>query len=132
MVEPGIVDDAERAQVDEPADSGSLGRIDHVASAFDVDPVELPTGAPIAGQGNEMDDAVGAGERGAQAGGIVDIAGAQVNAIARGHGETREDLAAGRTRTDQGEHLVASADQLGNHMTADEPLAPVTRTVDMA
>ena len=56
--------DAERADVDEPFDSGVSGRIEQQAERIDIEPAELIEGAPVAHLGGAVEDPVGPGDAG--------------------------------------------------------------------
>ena len=132
VVEVRVVDDAERAQVDEAPHAGvrrgrEHGRVPSVLTRRSVAPPSQSRGI-----GDEVEDGVGAGERRGQRVGLGDVAGADLDAARCAGREPAQDRSAppASSRTRARTRWPASS-RAGTMWLPTKPLAPVTRMVDM-
>ena len=117
-----VVEDAERAQVDEAADPGGRRGVQDVAGALGVDEPEAGAAVPVARDRGEVEDRVGPLEGGRQRVGPGDVALADLDGVALAGREAAEHLVGARLVPDEGEDAVTGVEEGRDEVTADEPV----------
>jgi hypothetical protein len=121
-VEGWVVDDAHRAEMDEPPDAG-LGRgPEHEPRPFRVDQPEARAAVPVARDRREVEHRLGAVEGGRQRLGPGDVAGRRREAGALSGGEAAPDGLARMLGADERVDVVPGVEERRDEVAADEPV----------